>query len=248
MKQQEAIQYIQNHLQKARAVTVLTGAGISAESGVPTFRGKDGLWKRYQVMDLVTPEAFGRDPRLVWEFYNWRRQLIAGLQPNPGHHALVRLEMNKPAFTLITQNVDGLHTRAGSKNVLEIHGCLWEVQCTRCFKVSRNEEPQLPDLPTCEKCGGLLRPHVVWFGESLDYELLNNAVDAAQSCDVMLVVGTSAVVQPAASLALQAKSAGAFVAEINVERTVQSDHLDVTLVGPAGEMLPLVMSGIEDQI
>jgi NAD-dependent deacetylase len=241
MERQEAIYYIQDHLQKAGTVAVLTGAGISAESGVPTFRGQGGIWKRYQATDLATPQAFAKDPRLVWEFYNWRRQLIASIQPNPGHCALVTLERRKPAFTLITQNVDGLHTRAGSQNVLEIHGCIWEVQCTHCFEVSRNEEPRLPDLPTCEKCGGLLRPHVVWFGEPLDQELLNTAIEAARSCEVMLVVGTSAVVQPAASLALQAKAAGAFVAEVNVERTVQSDHLDVTLMGPAGELLPEVV-------
>lgn len=244
MDQDKDIQRIQRRLEKAEKVAVLTGAGISAESGVPTFRGQDGIWKRYRTTDLATPQAFERDPKLVWEFYNWRRQLIAKVQPNPAHYALVTLEKRKPGFILVTQNVDGLHTRAGSKNVLEIHGCLWEVRCTRCHALSRNEEPRLPDLPTCEKCDGLLRPHVVWFGESLDYQLLNAAIEAAQSCDVMLVVGTSAVVQPAASLALQAKTAGAFVAEINLERTFHSGHLDVTLVGPAGELLPQVVQGL----
>jgi NAD-dependent deacetylase len=247
MNRDKDIERIRQRLEKAEKVTVLTGAGISAESGVPTFRGQEGIWRQYRATDLATPQAFERDPRLVWEFYNWRRQLIAKVQPNPAHYALVTLEKQKPEFTLITQNVDGLHTRAGSKSVLEIHGCLWKVRCTRCYNLSVNEELRLPDLPTCERCGGLLRPHVVWFGESLDHQLLNAAIEAAQSCEVMLVVGTSAVVQPAASLALKAKASGAFVAEINLERTVHSHHLDATLIGPAGKLLPQLVQATDDR-
>lgn len=228
-------------LVKAKRVTALTGAGISAESGVPTFRGADGLWRNYNVMELATPQAFARDPKLVWEFYNWRRNLIAGLTLNPGHQALVDLEARVPQFTLITQNVDGLHLKAGSKNLLEIHGNLWKVRCTQCHTVTLDMASNMGALPTCKACGGLLRPHVVWFGESLDYSLLSRAVEAARSCQVMLVIGTSAVVQPAASLAVEAKEAGAVVAEINLEKTPNSGMMDFVLLGKSGEILPKLM-------
>ena len=223
---------------KAKRVAALTGAGISAESGVPTFRGADGLWRNHDVMQLATPEAFSRDPKLVWEFYNWRRRLISGLTFNPAHIGLVELESRIPHFTLITQNVDGLHGKAGSRNLLEIHGNLWKVRCLQCHRVHLDESPDMGPLPRCESCGGLLRPHVVWFGESLDSDLLQRAVQAARTAEVMLVIGTSAVVQPAASLALEAKAAGALVVEINLERTPHSDRLDFSLLGKAGEIVP----------
>ena len=223
---------------KAKRVAALTGAGISAESGVPTFRGADGLWRNHDVMQLATPEAFSRDPKLVWEFYNWRRRLISGLTFNPAHIGLVELESRIPHFTLITQNVDGLHGKAGSRNLLEIHGNLWKVRCLQCHRVHLDESPDMGPLPRCESCGGLLRPHVVWFGESLDSDLLQRAVQAARTAEVMLVIGTSAVVQPAASLALEAKAAGAVVVEINLERTPHSDRLDFSLLGKAGEIVP----------
>jgi NAD-dependent deacetylase len=242
MEQHHAIQTIRSRLQEARIVTVLTGAGVSAESGIPTFRGADGIWRRYNAVDLATPQAFARDPKLVWEFYTWRRDIIAKAAPNPAHYALAELERRKPGFTLITQNVDGLHRRAGSVNVIEIHGTLWRLRCTGCGALSENYEALLPDLPRCESCGGLLRPDVVWFGEALDGDLLNRALDALKSCQVMLVVGTSAVVQPAASFALYAKDAGAFVAEINLERTAQSGLMDAVLSGPAGALLPLLVA------
>lgn len=238
---EEQIRALREALVKAKRVAALTGAGISAESGVPTFRGADGLWRNYNVMELATPQAFARDPELVWEFYNWRRNLIAGLTINPGHKALVELEAKVPHFTLITQNVDGLHLQAGSKNVLEIHGNLWKVRCAQCHAVTLDRSSNMGPLPHCRDCGGLLRPHVVWFGESLDYALLSHAVEAARSCQVMLVIGTSAIVQPAASLAYEAKEAGAVVAEINLEETPNSGMMDFVLLGKSGEILPRLL-------
>jgi NAD-dependent deacetylase len=235
------IKALRDALAKAERVTALTGAGISAESGVPTFRGADGLWRNYNVMELATPTAFARNPELVWEFYNWRRNLITGLTFNPGHKALVDLEARVPLFTLITQNVDGLHLKAGSKNLLEIHGNLWKVRCTQCHNICLNMSSDMGPLPKCQECGGLLRRHVVWFGESLDSALLNRAIEAARSCQVMFVIGTSAVVQPAASLAVEAKEAGAVVAEINLEETPNSGMMDFVLLGQSGEILPKLL-------
>jgi len=238
---EEQIRELRDILIKVERVTALTGAGISAESGVPTFRGADGLWRNYNVMELATPTAFARNPELVWEFYNWRRNLITGLTFNPGHKALVGLEARVPHFTLITQNVDGLHLKAGSRNLLEIHGNLWKVRCTECHKVSLDLSPNMGPMPKCRECGGPLRPHVVWFCESLDSDLLTRAIEAARSSQVMLVIGTSAVVQPAASLALEAKEAGAVVAEINLEETPNSGMMDYVLLGKSGEILPKLL-------
>ncbi len=225
----------------SKRITVLTGAGISAESGVPTFRGSGGIWRNYQVTDVATPEAFARDPELVWEFYNWRRDLISKVTFNPGHKALVKLEKHVNDFTLITQNVDGLHREAGSERLLEIHGNLWEVKCTKCSLVNMDRSQNMGKLPKCSKCGGLLRPHVVWFGESLDPDIIHKAVEASKNCECMLIVGTSGVVQPAASLAYHAKAEGAVVAEINIEQTPQSGHMDFVLTGKAGEILPILV-------
>ncbi len=235
------IQRLAQALNEAREVTALTGAGVSAESGVPTFRGAGGLWEKHRAVDLATPEAFARNPELVWRFYNWRRQLVAGVECNPAHRTLAELEKRIPCFTLITQNVDGLHRRAGSRNVLEIHGNLWKVRCTRCGRVTERREPDLGQHPVCTECGGLLRPHVVWFGEALDGDLLQRAVEASRKAQVMLVIGTSAVVQPAASLALEAKAGGALVAEINLEKTPQSPFMDLVLTGKAGDILPRLL-------
>lgn len=236
-----AIRDIRHALMKARQVAVLTGAGISAESGVPTFRGDDGLWQTYRATDLATPEAFARDPQLVWQFYSWRRELISKVTYNPAHVALVELERRVDSFTLISQNVDGLHLLAGSQNLLELHGNLWKVRCTRCQKISLNRSLDMGPMPMCEDCGGLLRPHVVWFGESLDPDILHQAVEACRNSEVMLVIGTSSLVQPAASLALEAKSAGAVVAEINLEKTPHTHMMDVSLLGKAGEILPKLL-------
>ena len=230
------------HLASARNVTILTGAGISADSGVPTFRGAEGLWRSFRAEDLATPEAFERDPRLVWEWYNWRRELIATKQPNPAHIALVELERRRPhTFWLITQNVDGLHRAAGSQRLSEIHGNIWKVRCTECGVISENREIPLPILPACRLCQALLRPHIVWFGESLLEEDLRRCDQALRNCDLLLVIGTSGVVYPAAGFASVAKEVGALVIEINLDSTPQSNLVDLSLQGRAKDLVPLLL-------
>ncbi len=240
-KREEQIGLLKERIGRAKGITVLTGAGISAESGVPTFRGQDGLWRQYRAMDLATPEAFARDSKLVWEFYNWRRELLTPLKPNPGHFALAELEKKAPHFTLITQNIDGLHHVAGSGNVVELHGNIWWVRCTGCGRMSEDRTVPLPELPACSACGGLLRPNVVWFGEMLDPEILEKAYAATLACQVMMVVGTSGVVQPAASMGMNAKRQGAFVVEINLEPTPYTGTYDLSIQGKSGEILPLLL-------
>jgi NAD-dependent deacetylase len=208
-----------DHLRAASRVTVVTGAGVSAASGVPTFRGEDGLWSNFRVEELATPEAFARDPRLVWEWYGWRRRLIAACEPNRAHEVLAEWSRRYPKFTLITQNVDGLHERAGTENVVRFHGSLWEISCWQRCSASpvrwRDETVPFPSLPPlCPYCGGLARPGVVWFGEAIDPGILGESL-AATDCDVCLVVGTSSVVHPAAGLADEARRRGAFAIEIN---------------------------------
>jgi NAD-dependent deacetylase len=228
-------------IREARSVAVLTGAGISAESGVPTFRGPGGLWRQYRPEELATPEAFRRDPRLVWEWYDWRRQRIAQARPNAGHEALVRLERSKPRFWLITQNVDGLHERAGSRRVIKLHGDIWLVRCVACGREQRDERVPLPELPPRCACGGLLRPGVVWFGEALPPGTWEAAEQAVREAEVLLVVGTSAVVYPAAGLIPLAQACGARVIEVNPEETPMSARLDCSLRGPAGVILPALI-------
>jgi len=235
------IEDVRERLKAAKRPIALTGAGVSAESGVPTFRGSEGLWRNFSPQDLATPEAFERDPQLVWEWYDWRRSLIAKISPNPAHYALAELERRSPEFTLITQNVDGLHRAAGSSRVMEIHGSIWTVRCTECGNSSENRDVPINILPRCS-CGGLLRPGVVWFGEPLPEEMLYKAFEAASSTDLMLVIGTSGVVQPAASLAVRAKDGGALVVEINPEATPLSEVADVSFKGKAGEIAPLLVS------
>jgi len=225
-------------LRKSSRIAVLTGAGISAESGIPTFRGAGGLWKNFRPEELATPEAYDRDPQTVWEWYLWRRELIARAQPNAGHHALVALENRAPNFTLITQNVDGLHDRAGSRRILKVHGDIWLNRCRTCGR----EIVELPSqpLPRCT-CGGLLRPGVVWFGEPLPQDVWREAEHAASRADAFLVVGTSALVYPAAGLISLAQQNGASVIEVNLEQTGFSDTVDLSLRGPAGEILPAII-------
>jgi NAD-dependent deacetylase len=232
---------LKSKLASARSLAILTGAGISADSGVPTFRGPDGLWRNFRAEDLATPEAFERDPRLVWEWYNWRRELIATKTPNPAHVAVVEFERRWAEFWLITQNVDGLHRAAGSQKLSEIHGNIWKVRCTVCGTVEDNHDVPIAILPACRHCQGLLRPHIVWFGESLLAEDLAYCAEALQSCDLLLVIGTSGVVYPAAGFASVAKDAGAFVAEINFESTARSGTMDLSLTGRAKDLVPLLL-------
>jgi NAD-dependent deacetylase len=239
---------IRDWLRESQCVTVLTGAGVSAESGVPLFRGAGGLWQKHRPEDLATPQAFARDPRLVWEWYDWRRARVAETKPNPGHYALVELEQYVPDFTLITQNVDGLHDRAGSRNVLKLHGDIWQLRCTDCRQQINNTDVPLVELPPYCSCGALLRPAVVWFGEALSTDVLQTAADAAARAQVFLVIGTSALVQPAASLPLMAQKNGARLVEINPQTTPLSAHADINLVGPAGELLPALIAALEPTI
>ncbi len=214
-------------LKKGYSIAVLTGAGISAESGVPTFRGKDGLWKNHDVQQLATPEALRNTPELFWEFYRWRRQLLKDVQPNMGHYALVDLEHRFGDFHLITQNVDNLHQVAGSEKVTELHGNIARTFCSACGKeVFDNEYDESQPVPKCPHCGGVLRPGVVLFGESLSPQALSEAQEAAATCEVFFSIGTSAVVEPAASLPYIAKANGAYLVEINLERTPLSDYSD----------------------
>ncbi|MDY0041574.1 MAG: NAD-dependent deacylase [Desulforhabdus sp.] len=238
---EEKIDIVKRHLAACERVVVLTGAGISAESGVPTFRGKDGLWRQYRATDLATPEAFMRDPQLVWEFYDWRRQLLAPLHPNAAHLALADLENRKPQLLLVTQNIDGLHQAAGSSNVLELHGNIWRVRCTSCRKVVENCTVPLLAPPFCTSCGAMLRPHVVWFGEALDAATLERALAAIENSQMMLIIGTSATVQPAASMGIHAKKAGAFVVEINLEATPYSGAYDLSILGKSAEIVPRLL-------
>lgn len=235
-------------LRSAERVCVLTGAGISAESGVPTFRdAQTGLWAKYRPEDLATPQAFRKNPRLVWEWYAWRRELVANAQPNPGHYALVELEQRFPRFDLITQNVDGLHLRAGSGRrypIIELHG---NIQRTRCFEENEPVETWDPSSgipPRCPRCGGMLRPDVVWFGEALPPAALEAAWEASQACQVFFSIGTSGLVEPAASLPHNALQAGAMVVEVNPDRTPLTSFATYVLKGFSGEILPAMVNAV----
>jgi NAD-dependent deacetylase len=232
-------------LRSARHVCVLTGAGISAESGIPTFRDAlTGLWGRFRPEDLATPEAFERDPKLVWEWYEWRRELVRKAEPNPGHYALAELAARVPRLTLVTQNVDGLHQRAGNRDVLEYHGNLLRDRCTVEQVVAERSGDSRDGLPRCRACGGLLRPDVVWFGEAIPTGPMVAAAQAALGCDVFLSIGTSSLVYPAAGLAAAALEAGATVIEINPNRTDLSTEADIVLGGPSGVLLPRLLTAL----
>jgi len=232
---------VREWLQAASSIAVLTGAGISAESGIPTFRVAGGLWRQYRPEDLATPEAFARDPKLVWEWYNWRRGLIARAQTNAGHAALVEMERRAERFTLITQNVDGLHDRAGSRNILKVHGDIWTLRCCDCGRERVDRSESIADLPPRCSCGGLERPGVVWFGEGLPQDVWARAERAVREAEVFLVIGTAAVVYPAAGLVELAKSEGAKVVEINIAETPVSGLVDASLRGSAAEVLPQLL-------
>jgi NAD-dependent deacetylase len=229
-------------LAQARRVCVLTGAGISAESGVPTFRDAlTGLWERYNPEELATPEAFARNPRLVWEWYVHRRKLVESAEPNPGHLAIAEMERRIPEFTLITQNVDGLHARAGSRTVIELHGNIMRTTCSRENRIITTWEDTGEVPPRCPHCQGLLRPDVVWFGEMLPEDAIREAVEAASACDLLISVGTSGIVYPAASIPGIARENGAVTLEINPVETALSSSMDTILRGPAGKILPALV-------
>lgn len=228
-------------LRSAGPVLALTGAGVSAESGLATFRGPGGLWEGHDPMTLATPEAFARDPDLVWRFYSWRRTRAAAASPNGAHLALAALDEAIAEFLLATQNVDGLHERAGSRRMVRLHGSLWRLRCVRCQDEQDEFREDLDPLPPRHSCGGLLRPGVVWFGEPLPWESFERAVALARRARLVLVAGTSGMVYPAASIPQVARDAGAYVVEINPERTPLSHLAEERFEGPAGAALPRIL-------
>ncbi|XP_028817738.1 NAD-dependent protein deacylase sirtuin-5, mitochondrial isoform X1 [Denticeps clupeoides] len=259
---------------KAQHIAIITGAGVSAESGVPTFRGAGGYWRKWQAQDLATPSAFSRSPSLVWEFYHYRRELVLSKSPNPAHIAIAeceaRLKEQGRSVVVITQNVDQLHRRAGTQNLLELHGSLFKTRCMSCGNVAENlkspicpalsgkgapdpkaEDARIPaeDLPRCERsgCNGLLRPHVVWFGESLDSDVLAAVERELDTCDLCLVVGTSSVVYPAAMFAPQVAARGTPVAEFNMEDTPATARFTFHFEGPCGSTLPLALERCDSE-
>lgn len=231
-------------LARAESVLVITGAGMSAESGIPTFRGADGLWEGRSVDDVATPEGFARDPAGVWQWYSERRRACLRTDPHEGHVALARLEhRHRAAVTIATQNIDGLHRRAGSQDVIELHGSLFTTRCTRCSNHVLDDHAVHGEPPACPRCGSPMRPGVVWFGEMLPADLLLRAQALSQECDVTLVVGTSAVVQPVASLPLYARHCGATLVEVNPEETPLTPLCHFVFPHAAGEMLPRLVDG-----
>lgn len=224
-------------LKHASGVTVLTGAGISAESGVPTFRGKDGLWEDKKVEELASIESFKNNPVKFWNFYNWRRNSLQGVKPNLGHYALVDFERIFPEFHIITQNVDGLHTTAGNKNVIELHGNIMQDKCSECGDITSEINLELTDLPKCSKCGSLMRPNVVLFGENLNSKKISAAQEMSATCELFISIGTSSLVEPAASLPFAAKGNGAYLVEINPEDTPLTQYVDEQLKGTSSKIL-----------
>jgi len=232
-------------LRKAERVAALTGAGVSQESGLRTFRDtQTGLWSQYKPTALASPEAFEHDPKLVWDWYAMRREKVGEVSPNSGHYALVEMAHHIPDFSLITQNVDNLHRKAGSPHVIELHGNLQRVRCSSCGLQAEAWNDANGDVPRCESCGSLLRPDVVWFGESLPRMELEAAVEAARACHVFFSIGTSGLVQPAASLAYAAHNRGAVVVEVNADPTPLTPKVDFALHGKSGEILPALVQAV----
>jgi NAD-dependent deacetylase len=233
---------IRESLTPETRITVLTGAGISAASGIPTFRGdEDSLWNNYRPEELATPTAFDRDPELVWRWYDWRRGLIAQAEPNAAHLALVHLQ-DRARVHIVTQNVDGLHDRAGSRNVLEFHGSIWRVRCLSCGREMKDNRVPIPVLPRCEVCHGLLRPAVIWFGEAINPEVLDAAVATTRQSQLFIVIGTSGAVYPAAGLAALARESGARTLEFNLVPSEISAQMDLFVPGNAADTVPLLVS------
>lgn len=236
----DRIETAKQMIRNSGSIAVLTGAGISSDSGIPTFRGEGGLWRNFSPQQLATPQAFQRDPKLVWEWYNWRREVISKAKPNAAHHTLRKMEETKDNFWIITQNIDGLHTKAGNKKVIEFHGNIWREKCSMCDFRRYNEvvyDPQ--DIPPrCPICGGFLRPDVVWFGEMVPQEVLEKAISIVELSDTFLIIGTSGVVYPAAYLAELAITRRKNTIEINREMTPFSELVTVSILGRAAELLP----------
>jgi NAD-dependent deacetylase len=227
-------------------VVVFTGAGVSVESGIPTFRGADGLWKKYRAEDLATMEAFRANPKLVWEWYDSRRKNMLEVDPNAGHKAIAALGRFFQDFTLVTQNIDGLHDRAGNRNILKLHGDIWEVKCMQCESVRMDHTVPMKLLPPHCSCGGLLRVGVVWFGEMLPPGVYESALEKARTCELFFSIGTSAVVYPAAYLPQVAKEHGAYVVEVNVEPSAMAGYADEFLQGKSGEVLPGIVEFLSE--
>lgn len=234
-------------LKKAYSVVVLTGAGISAESGVPTFRGKDGLWNDRDVKELATPQALENETEEFWKFYNWRRKMLKDIKPNLGHYALVDMERTFGEFDLITQNVDNLHIEAGNKRILELHGNITRNYCTKCGKKEQINlnKVKTDEVPLCASCGGVMRPDIVLFGEALDRNVLSKAQEIAAQCEIFFSVGTSSLVEPAASLPYVAKANGSYLVEINKEKTPLSDAVNETILGNTAKILPYMAMILE---
>ena len=240
---EDKIAQARQEIEKASNIVVLTGAGISAESGVPTFRGQEGLWQNFRPEELATPDAFWNDPKLVWEWYDWRRNAVKDAKPNPGHYALAELESSVPHLTLVTQNIDGLHQMGGSTNITEMHGNIWQIRCTKCGEIEQNFQVPLPELPPkCKKCGELGRPNVVWFGEMIGMDLIDKILRAIEECQVMLIIGTSGIVEPAASMGLVAKQTNKTVIEINLDETPSAGLYDIVIREKSGEVLPMLFT------
>ncbi len=235
-------------LRRTTKLVALTGAGVSQESGLRTFRdAQTGLWAQYKPEELASPQAFARDPKLIWDWYAWRREAVKAVRPNPGHYALVEMENHAPGFALITQNVDGLHRMAGNRKVFELHGNIQRVRCADCYTIAETWGDDTESVPLCESCGGLLRPDVVWFGEPLPRDQLEAAVEAARTCDVFFSIGTSGVVQPAASLPFAARNRGAVIVEVNAEPTPLTPKADFVFRGRSGEILPELVKVVWDK-
>ncbi|PIQ87611.1 MAG: NAD-dependent deacylase [Candidatus Omnitrophica bacterium CG11_big_fil_rev_8_21_14_0_20_45_26] len=225
-------------MKAAKRIVAFTGAGVSQESGVPTFRDHNGLWENHRFEEVATPEGFQADPVLVWRFYMARRQLAKQVKPNAAHLAIAGWEKQFSFAGVVTQNIDGLHAQAGSRHVQELHGNIWKTECSRCHRVEVNEATELSaDLPHCRDCGGLLRPHVVWFGEALNESVVHEALLWLYQADVIIVIGTSGAVEPAASFVREAKQKGAYVIEINTQKTALTPFVDLTLYGKSAELL-----------
>jgi len=228
-----------DRIKKAKVITILTGAGVSAESGIPTFRGEGGLWKNYPPEDLASPEGFKKNPQLVWEWYNWRRNIIRKADSNKAHLGIKKLENNVDNLYVITQNVDGIHKKTGIKNLIELHGNIFRNKCYKCGRPFGDITSE--EIPVCDVCGGYIRPDVVWFGETIPANILERSYKWSKRADVFLLVGTSGIVYPAASFPLYAKENGAYVIEINKEKTVLSPHINETILEPASEGMKIIL-------